>query len=995
MRLRLPYGAGSFLSESITAAAAFVVLIAAVPAFALESARPFPDFIRTHITPDDGLPSGIADNLQQTPEGFLWMILNGNGLARFDGSHFHLFEGTRTVTIVAAPDGDLWLGTQQDLRRVPAAHLSESDLSAAVIYHPGIGAANAIQCLRFDEDGVLWVGTAEGLFRHDHHDGDRFSPVGPRVSIKQVEPTSRRHLLLVTSSGLLEWDGDHASPALPASLSKESAPDVYHVMHDRRGDIWYCSSQGVTRCSGSRCNNLGPFGPTGHEAFRSYEDAQGNVWIAKVDGLFRATAEALECVAPSMEVRSLFGDRDGALWVATNGDGLYRFKDRAVRMFTTSDGLPNDVIMTVLVARDGVVWAGANCGGLARFDGTRWRTYKEADGLLNSCVWALAEDASRDLWAGTWGGGVFRMHEGRFTRFLPGEIVTSIVPARDGSVWFGTRNGIFVLRNGSIRRYGSAEGLANDSVFRVFEDRAGQILAGTTAGVDRLVGGRFEPLPGVPHAAAIPAGQDRAGGLFIDLDDQAYALRLDGDRAEPVPELHQEFSMVQSDAGELWFGGIEVHRVPLQGFARSRQPDEPLDHELVSSDDGLAPTQVSDGYPNMSFDAQGALWIATPRGLARLDTARFAAPARSPAIYVRGVMVGRTTMRAGHELVLAPGTSHVEIDFAAVEITAPEKIRLQYRLDGVDTEWLDAGPNPRAIYSNIPAGIHALRIRACNRNGIWDRVGTVYSIRQRPHFYETSWFLAVIVVMVLLAAAGAYRWHVLQLSEQLSARFDERLAERTRVARDLHDTFLQTVQGSKLVVDHALKEPDDHVRLLRAVRQLEGWLERAVEEGRTALNSLRTSSTGTSDLVGAIRQAIDECRTHTRIDTTLSLKGDAKEIHPIVGEEIHRIAYEAIRNAWVHSGADTLKITLNKGHSLTLSVSDNGVGMDSATLERGKEGHFGLRGMRERAERIGATLTIASVQGSGTTLNLMVPGRIAFRAGGRPTRRTPSVLSSN
>jgi len=258
-------------------------------------------------------------------------------------------------------------------------------------------------------------------------------------------------------------------------------------------------------------------------------------------------------------------------------------------------------------------------------------------------------------------------------------------------------------------------------------------------------------------------------------------------------------------------------------------------------------------------------------------------------------------------------------------------------------------------------------------------VGTTYRIRQQPRFYQTRWFLAATVAFALLAIGGVLRLRVRQVSRQLSARFDERLAERTRVARDLHDTFLQTVQGSKLVADHALKDLDDPARLRRAVEQLAVWLGRATEESRAALLSLRTSATEKNDLAEAFRRAIDECRAQEHPDATFSVTGKARELHPIVRDEIYRVGYEAIRNACAHSRADVLKVSLEYAHDVTVRVMDNGVGMDPAASEIGKDGHFGLLGMRERAERIRGRLTIAGSPVSGTTITLVVPGRLAYR----------------
>ncbi len=956
-------------------AAALALLTPVSPVLATTSAQAVPDYILTHFTADDGLLANVVDRIQQTPDRFLWLIVNGQGLARFDGRHFDLLLSGGVRAIAVAPGGDLWIGTAQELKRVPSRDLGAFDAARATSYRLAAGSAGDIHCLHFDRAGVLWVGTEAGLFRFQ--DG-RFVPVGPRIGIHEIEDASHGRLLLITSDGFKELDRSGVAQRDDLAARLGTGRDaVFHVMEDRRGDVWYCTAQGVARRSGPRLEKLNAYGPGGHGAYRTYEDTRGRVWVAKAGGLFRATTSGLELMVPRMQARSLYADRDGNLWVGTNGDGLYRFKERRARVFTTADGLPNDVVMTVLAARDGSVWAGANCGGLVRYDGAHFRTYDETDGLRNSCVWALAEDTNHDLWVGTWGGGAFRFHDGRFTQHLAGEIVSSIVAARDSSMWFGTRRGLIRLRRGQVRRYTTSDGLKHDSVSRVYEDRAGRILVGSQVGMAILIGDRFQGFAPAPRGNALPAGEDPAGALYVDLPDQPFVIRTQGSRVDTLPDLSQPTGLVET-AGELWFGGSRILRVPRDSFSRSLPHDEPLDKEWFGAQDGLTAAEVSGGSPSTALAADGTLWFATPLGLATIDPRRFPWKPRPVTIYVRGVTVGRQTRTASRELVLSPGTSHVEIDFAAVEVSSPEKVRMQYRLDGVDGQWLDAGTDSRAIYSNIPPGRHALRVRACGGNGIWDRPGVTYAVRQEPHFYQTRWFLALVVAMALSSIFLVHRLRVRQVAMQLGARFDERLAERTRVARELHDTFLQTVHGSRMIAEHALKRPEDHTRLVRAVQQLADWLGRAAEEARAALNSLRTSATERNELAEAFRHAMDEGSSGSDLNRTLTVTGSPRELHPIVRDEVHRIGYEAIRNACAHSGAAALTVTIHHGHDLTLTIVDDGGGIGSTILERGREGHFGLLGMRERAERIGARLTLASEPGFGTRITLVVPGRLAY-----------------
>ena len=954
------------------------------PASALDPNLPASSFVRTHFTTDDGLPGAVVGKAVQTKDGFLWLLVNGNLLVRFDGKNFYGFAHPRPRAIAVAPDGDLWVGWEEGLIRIPSSGFNQSTLSDSVTYQLVPGRAIHVVNLHFSRSGVLRVATPEGLFRHE---GDHFVPVGPRLRTHEIKEAPDGHLFVFNDTGFMELAGDEVvpHPQLAAQLGV-SNKDIFDVLKDRHGNTWYCTVMGVARETNGRIEKLQPYARIGQPAFRAYEDPQGTLWIAKQEGLFRATSAGLELVADDIQVRFLYADRDGNLWVCTNGNGLYRFKEPAVRIFTTADGLPNNLIMTVLAAHDGSVWTGANCGGITRFDGKHFQTYNEKNGLLNSCVYALAEDLNHHLWIGTWGGGAFRYHNGSFTQHTKGQglvddRVFSIVAARDGSVWFATGAGLTRLKNEQFRTFTTVDGLSSNVIFRVWEDRSGVIWVGTRMGLDRMSGDRFESVE-FPKAMVLPIGEDRDGGHFyyFEVNRKASTRRVNKDRVDMINQVGGA-DIVETENGELWICGTGFGRLQPGNFAQARPRDEPFDYEKFSTADGLATAEASGSGRCFAQTSDGKLWAATVKGLAMFDLRRLPVTNAKPSIYLTDVTIGRNTQRAGREIVVPPGTTHVKIHFAAVEISAPEKISLQYRLDGVDSEWLDAPNDPSAIYTNIPVGTYALHIRASNRNGIWDRQGVVFSITQQPYFYQTRWFIAAMVALGVVLVFLIYRLRIAQISRQMSARFDERLAERTRVARELHDTLLQTVQGSKMVADHALKNTADHTRMVRAMEQLSTWLDQATEEGRAALHSLRASTTEKNDLAEAFRRAIDECGTASSAEVSFSVNGGSREMHPIVRDEIYRIGYEAIRNACAHSGGNRLEIALEYAHDLTLRVSDNGTGIDSAVVEQGKDGHFGLRGMRERAERIGAKFTLVSSPDSGTVITLVVPGRVVFHTG--------------
>jgi signal transduction histidine kinase len=321
-------------------------------------------------------------------------------------------------------------------------------------------------------------------------------------------------------------------------------------------------------------------------------------------------------------------------------------------------------------------------------------------------------------------------------------------------------------------------------------------------------------------------------------------------------------------------------------------------------------------------------------------------------------------------------------------------VRFRYKLEGLDNDWHDAGSRREAFFTHLSPGSYTFRVTACNNDGVWNETGAMLNFTVGPAWYQTEWFLAPCVVSGFLLLWIIYRLRLRQVAKAMSARFDERLAERTRIARELHDTFLQTIHGSKLVADDALDHSADLARMRRAMEQLSVWLARATEEGRAALNSLRSSTTQRNDLAEAFRRAIEECRIQNCMAPSFSVVGQATEMHPIVRDEVYRIGYEAVRNASAHSHATQLHVELTYAADLVLRVTDNGVGIDPAVADRGKEGHFGLQGMRERASRIASKLTVASSANSGTEIKLVVPGRIIYRSpvSSRPT--LPARLKS-
>jgi signal transduction histidine kinase/ligand-binding sensor domain-containing protein len=953
---------------------------------ALDAAQPG-GYLRSAFTVEDGLLSNNLNAILQTRDGFLWVGTN-EGLVRFDGRHFTRIQFLPQASAILvnalaeAPDGALWVGTRGGLARIPSGGSSDPEHTISSLYHPGSGDGDFVQCLHFSRNGDLFVGTLTGLYRFDH---GVFSAIIPKLWTSRIEEASNGNLLVITSQGFVEWDGKQIiwHPGLAARLGVAEY-GIFHVIEDHAGTIWYCTQAGVARQVGGSIERLEPYGA--NVVYRLYEDPQGTIWFFQSGSLCRVTAAGRQVVEPNFYARYLTFDRDGDLWAGTRGQGLFRLKHQAVNMFTAADGLPPLGVPTaVLASTDGKLWVGNNCGGLSWFDGQRFHTYSEKDGLTNSCVFSLAQDHNHDILIGTHGGGVFRLRDGHFTQLAAldrtsNRVATAIVPASDGSLWIAYSDGLDRIADGQVRRFTTADGLSSNSLLSAYEDRGGVLWVETTKGIDRLKKDRF--------VAVLTANSDSTGGGGFGFGEDSFgelfaygpanatfhvqengAIRLNGPRITGMAKSRDN----------LWFCGDGVYRAApdsLQRWERGR--DAPPDYTRFDRADGMNSAECSGGFPNMAITNDGKLWAATEQGVAMLEFSRLRHNDRNPAIFIEKIVIGKAAQAPGRELVLPAGTHHVELHFDAIELASPEAIRMQYRLDDVDREWLDADSNVTAIYSGIPVGTHQFRVRACNSDGVWDSAGIIYQVTQQPYYYETNWFRLLALVVVASIVTGIYRYRLHQIAREFNVRLEERVGERTRIARDLHDTLLQSLQGLML----RLQLVDELLSPGKAKEELEQTLERAdqaIAEGRDAVHNLRSSATTTNELAQAVRSVADELAGDGSPTFRLVVEGAVRELHPILRDEVYRIAREALRNAFNHARAHRIEAEITYGERLfRLRIRDDGEGIPPDIVEAGRSGHYGLNGMRERARQAGAKLDVWSSAASGTEIDLSIPGSIAY-----------------
>jgi signal transduction histidine kinase/streptogramin lyase len=729
----------------------------------------------------------------------------------------------------------------------------------------------------------------------------------------------------------------------------------------------------------------------------------------------------------TLEVQALFLDRENALWIGTVKQGIFRIHGEKVDHFHSANGLSSDAVYQFYEDREGDLWV-ATSKGIDCFRDLRVASFSTLEGLSVDEVDSVLASRDGAVWSSS-PGALDVLQQGivssiRAGKGLPGYQVTSLLEDHAGRLWVGIERTMSIYTNGRFRRIDRPDGRPIGLVVGMTEDVDNNIWVETTGPPRTLI--RIHdlkvqeefPVPQMPAARKVAA--DPEGGIWLGLVNGDLARYRHG-KTEIFPFKHGEdsrvnqlivksdgsvlgatplglvgwkegkqqtltirnglpcdrvYALVEDSQRALWLytqcGLVEIGGTEMQRWWG--QPDITVQLKTFDVFDGVQPGLAIFGGAARAPD--GRLWFANGVVLQMIDPDHLSGNALPPPVHVEGVIADRKNYPPRKDLRLPPLTRDLEIDYTALSFVVPQKVRFRYRLEGRDAGWQEPGTRRQAFYSDLRPGRYRFRVIASNNDGVWNEEGETLDFSVAPAWYQTNWFRILCVASGVFIVWVIYRLRVLQISRAIGARFDERLAERTRMARDLHDTFLQTIQGSKLVADDALESSTDPIRMRRAVEQLSVWLARAMQEGRAALNSLRTATTQTNDLGEALRRVTEDRLIPGSMAVAFSVVGDAREMHPIVRDEIYRIGYEAIRNACMHSGANRLEVELIYTNDLALRVHDNGTGIDPAIADRGKDGHFGLQGMRERAARIGGKLTLVSSSSSGTEIKLVVPGGI-------------------
>ena len=969
------------------------VALAASPAIALDPQFHITQYRHTAWRVQEGAFDAAPNAIAQTTDGYLW-IGTDSGLVRYDGVHFIPWK---------APEGARDIG--------------------------------AVYSLLGSSDGTLWIGTARGLFSWKNNTLQEH--LSARINGILEDPAHRiwatRSRAGATEGGLCEVAGENsrcfgADDKLRLSYAGPLA-------QDRSGNLWIGGSDQLVRWTDRSFDaffrkELASFrGLNSVNDIKAAED--GTVWVAipvKGFGLFQIVGGVPRKQSipntNTEQVDSLFFDRDRSLWMGTVNDGIYRLRGTETDRFRSEDGLSSNAINGFYQDREGNLWV-ATSKGLDCFRDNRVVTFSRSEGLGSDLASSVLAADNGDVWIGN-RGSLDLWHAGAVTSHpIPGHRVTSLWQDSAKRLWVGIDNKLTVVEHGGFREilrpdgssFGIATSIAEDNDHNIWVATAGPnrkiVQIRNTGGQEDLsvgnllVTGLVRPDPahgiwiglqhGIAHYAAgkletfslnglasspTSLTADPDGSLWITSQDgilrwkDGEAKTMNSKNGLPCNVMT---SSIRDNRSDLWIysrcGMIRIADAELQRWWK--EPASPVKFQFYDVFDGAVPGTPSFS-PMLSKSRDGRLWFATGTVVQMIDPEALRINSIPPPVYIEALRADHTDYATKNSSRLPAHTQDVEIDYTALSFVTPEKDRFRYTLAGSDKNWHEAGTRRQAFYTNLGPGAYRFRVAACNNDGVWNQEGASLNFTIAAAYYQTEWFRAALVAFLLVTLWALYRYRLRLVAHEFNLRLEERVAERTRVAREVHDTLLQSFQGLML----RLQAVSDIMPDGKPKDKLEQSLQRgdqAVAEARTAVYNLRASAAASEDLPQAVKALGEELANSESAEFRLVMEGPARELRPILREEIYLITREALQNAFMHAHARHIEVEISyEKRALRLRVRDDGEGIPREFLEGGRSGHYGLSGMRERAKHIGGKLDVWSGAGAGTEIELVVASSIAY-----------------
>jgi signal transduction histidine kinase/ligand-binding sensor domain-containing protein len=992
-------------------------------ALGLDPSLDVSQYAHTVWTVRDGFSLGNVYAMAQTPDGYLWLG-SEFGLFRFDGIHAVPWQppagqqlpDKNINALLVTRDGSLWIGTFAGLVTLSGGKLSRPpaipDHFVASLFEDSHGTVwvgslersgrlcairngsaqcygedgafgRAVWALYEDSSGTLWAAAESGLWRVEPGPPRRYLTRRELIGLDKTD--DGRLLIAVHAAGLMQLVGDKVEPyPLRPTINsdrifKDHDVDSNRLLRDRDGGLWIGTvERGLIHVHQGRTDIFTRVdGLSGDVILSIFEDREGNVWVASTGGLdrFRELPVATVSVKQGLSsdaTQSVLAAPDGSVWIGSH-EGLTRWKGGQTTVFGKASGLPDDVLESLFLDKSGRIWVSTR-QGLAYFKDGRFLAVNSVPGAE---VHYISGDEAGNVWLAEH-QRLLHLQEGRLVEQFPwselGRSQTAAVLLSDpnqGGVWLGfwVGGGVWYFNNRQVHSsYTAADGLGEGGVTGLQLDRDGALWAATElGGLSRIKDG---------HIATLT---DRNG--------------------LPCNAIHWS---LEDDDRAFWLytscGLVRIAHTELDEWIAD--PKRRIETTVWDAADGvrLRSSAASAYGPRVTKSSDGKLWFVTGEGVQVVDPRHLAVNKLPPSVRIEEIVADhkiywRNITGAGAaNLHLPPRVRDLEIDYTALSLVAPEKVHFKYKLEGQDQDWREVVNDRDVQYSNLAPRHYQFRVMASNNSGVWNEQGDTLEFSVDPAYSQTNLFRALCAAFFIALLWAAYQLRVRQLHHEFTMTLDARVGERTRIARDLHDTLLQSFHGLLLrfqTVSQLLPE-----RPIEAKEKLDSAIEQAagaITEGRDAVQGIRTSTVERNDLALAIstlgEELENDTNNHRPPTFRVAVEGQARNLHPILRDEIYKIAAEALRNAFHHAQAMQVEVEIRyDDDQFQLRVRDDGKGMDAAVFSsHSLEGHYGLRGMRERATLIQGKLVVWSEVDAGTEVELRVPASAVYTTDRKPS----------
>jgi ligand-binding sensor domain-containing protein/signal transduction histidine kinase len=990
------------LHRSISWLTAISLFCALVPAMFASNARSDVsslNYTRRVWQVQNGLPEDVVQAFAQTPDRFLWIGTTA-GLVRFDGVSFTVYDHRNTrelgesniFCLLATRDGSLWIGT---------------DGGGLVLYRNGIfrlfssteGLTDGfIRTIFQDHAGTIWIGTDGGLFRYA---GSRIERVDGNsriqsIAVHSISEDSRFGLWVGGSRLLCVRRGKPTEYRLP---DEPRDVMVKSILIGSDGTIWVGTVSGLYQGTESRNASSTTFKRVkgiSNTVRTLSEGPEGAIWMGTIGGgiVIRHHDKLISLKSPSWlpsnTVLKLFRDGESNIWVGTQ-HGMLRLKKTSVGAISLPGNADSD-FGTIYQDKNRDFWVASSVLFRIRDGVARRYTFPQLGG---DRVRNVFRDSFSNLWLGTDGSGVFRLNGTHCEHLttkngLSNNYIRAFLQSRDGSVWIATDAGINHWVNGSLTSYRDRDGLAYRSVRSLLEDSHGTLWIGTDHGLSHMREGRFlndEPVQELSTEKVWSIHEDVNGAMW-------FATRADGLYRWKLGELahfttsnglvsNHIYQLVEDRTSQFWMSGPEgvsvVRRSELEDTAR--HPAHRLAVKLFGHSQGIEMTQLYGGTQPSGILADDGVWFPSSQGPVHISPVSGPASDPPPIVIDKVLADGQEhdQDRSGEiTMVLRPGNRKIQFNYVAVSLGSPEDIRFRYKLEGFDRTWIDSDGTHQVYYTNLLPGAYRFRVLAFNMEDPLKTTEASLGVRQEPHFYRTLWFWPCCVLIM-----GGFMWisHLIRLHE-LRQRFAAVLDERSRVAREMHDTIIQGCVGVSTLLEGICSQAEaageERSTLLNYARM---QLRETLDEARRALWHLRKDIVSATEVGPLLLSLAEEVAKETSARVVCHTKGNQFPIATAQARELLMVTREALYNAVHHSNASviTFGIAFSRDN-LGIQISDNGSGFEGGSDVAAKPGHYGLMGMRERVEQMKGEFVLKSRLGNGTQLSFRIPCKPIFPA---------------